>query len=496
MGVSKVLADLRPRRASSVDPPVSPVVGILAFEAAAAMSRLVSLHRSLADNEVRRLRADMRSAGVGYLTSKDQTFLLRLSCGEVISELDMAAATVSRLGPKCRDPLLHGFDRIYADLKAGSGSVKVFLRESRSAADLDRLSLGSTAKRVEKRVKKMERYVAATSTLYAEMEVLSQLEASKKRIELLQQQHWRRHSGPIPVPKPPGVPPPSGVPPPPNPIHLELRAQRHAIRRLKEESLWNKTYDKAVELMVRAVVTVFARICHVFGPCVLGLPPSRHQIHQFNLNHPGKHTSGPLDRQVVPKHVPSLRNSAPILSVASNDALKLTPFERLSKLLKEAPPNTVGGSGLALRHANLILAAERLYQERQQMAPEVEEQEVDKNAAAAAREELFQMMPSGMRAAVTAKLRECWRREGRKSSGDASMAEGWKEAVAAILVWLGPVAHDTVRWQEERNMERERRFYTRPRVLLLQTLHFADVEKTEAAIVEVLVGLSCMSWYI
>ncbi|XP_042459323.1 protein PSK SIMULATOR 3-like [Zingiber officinale] len=495
MGVSKVLADLRPRRASSVDPPMRPVVGILAFEAAAAMSRLVSLHRSLDDNEVRRLRAGMRSAGVGYLTSKDQTFLLRLACGEVISELDMAAATVSRLGPKCCDPLLHCFDRIYADLKAGSGSVKVFLRESRSAADIDRLSLGSTAKRVEKRVKKMERYVAATSTLYAEMEVLSQLEASKKRIEL-QQQHWRRHSGPIPVPKPPGVPPPSGVPPPPNPIHLELRAQRHAIRRLKEESLWNKTYDKAVELMVRAVVTVFARICHVFGPCVLGLPPSRHQIHQFNLSHPGKHTSGPLDRQVVPKHVPSLRNSAPILSVASNDALKLTPFERLSKLLKEAPPNTVGGSGLALRHANLILAAERLYQERQQMSPEVEEQEVDKNAAAAAREELFQMMPSGMRAAVTAKLRECWRREGRKSSGDASMAEGWKEAVAAILVWLGPVAHDTVRWQEERNMERERRFYTRPRVLLLQTLHFADVEKTEAAIVEVLVGLSCMSWYI
>ncbi|XP_074585206.1 protein PSK SIMULATOR 1-like [Curcuma longa] len=488
MGVSKFLADLRPRRASSFDLPQRPVVGILAFEAAAAMSRLVSLHHSLADHEVRRLRVDMRSPGVAYLTSNDQAFLLRLACAELLAELDKAAVTVSFLGHKCCDPLLRGFDRLYSDLKAGAGGSPLSLREVRAAADLDRLGLGSTAKRVEKRMEKMERYVAMTSNLYAEMEVLNQMEASEKRIELQQQQQWQKRSGPIPVPKPPGVPPAL------NPIHLELRAQRHRVRGLKEESLWNKTYDKTVELMVRAVVTVFARICDVFGPCVLGLPPSRHQIHQFNPSHPGKHSSGPLDRRVVPQHVQSLRNSAPILSVAANDALEPTPFERLRKLLKEAPSSTVGGSGLASRYANLILSAQELHRERQQTGPQEEEEE-EKDAAAAAREELFQMMPSGMRTAVTMKLRECWRREGGKSSADATMAEGWKEAVAAILAWLGPVARDTLRWQEERTMERERRFYTRPRALLLQTLHFADVEKTEAAIVEVLVGLSCMSWY-
>ncbi|XP_042425715.1 protein PSK SIMULATOR 1-like [Zingiber officinale] len=440
MGVSKVLADLRPRRASSFDLPHRPVVGILAFEAAAAMSRLVSLHHSLADDEVRRLRVDMRSPGVAYLISNDQAFLLRVACAEILAELDKAAVTVSFLGRKCCDPLLRGFDRLYSDLKAGALGSPLSLREVRATADLDRLGLGSTAKRVEKRKERMERYVATTSDLYAEMEVLNQLEASEKRIELQQQQQqWREHSGPITLPKPPGVT--SAL----NPIHLELRAQRHRVRRLKEESLWNKTYDKTVELMVRAVVTVFARICDVFGPCVLGLPPSRHQIHQFNPSHPGKHSSGPLDRRVVPQQVQSLRNSAPILSVAANDTLEPTPF--------------------------------------------------DPAAAAAAREELFQMMPSGMRAAVTMKLRECWRREGGKSSADASMAEGWKDAVAAILGWLGPVARDTLRWQEERTMEREKRFYTRPRALLLQTLHFADFEKTEATIVEVLVGLSCMSWY-
>ncbi|KAG6485133.1 protein PSK SIMULATOR 1-like [Zingiber officinale] len=486
MGVSKVLADLRPRRASSFDLPHRPVVGILAFEAAAAMSRLVSLHHSLADDEVRRLRVDMRSPGVAYLISNDQAFLLRVACAEILAELDKAAVTVSFLGHKCCDPLLRGFDRLYSDLKAGALGSPLSLREVRATADLDRLGLGSTAKRVEKRKERMERYVATTSDLYAEMEVLNQLEASEKRIELQQQQQqWREHSGPITLPKPPGVT--SAL----NPIHLELRAQRHRVRRLKEESLWNKTYDKTVELMVRAVVTVFARICDVFGPCVLGLPPSRHQIHQFNPSHPGRHSSGPLDRRVVPQQVQSLRNSAPILSVTANDTLEPTPFDRLRKLLKESPSSTVGGSGLASRYANLILSAQEVYQERQQTGP----QEEEKDAAAAAREKLFQMMPSGMRAAVTMKLRECWRREGGKSSADASMAEGWKDAVAAILGWLGPVACDTLRWQEERTMEREKRFYTRPRALLLQTLHFADVEKTEATIVEVLVGLSCMSWY-
>ena len=117
MGVPKVLADLR-ARVGSIDPE-RPVVGILAFEVAAVMSRFVSLHRSLAEDEVRRLRTDMRSQGVAYLTSKDQPFLLRLACAELVAELDKAAAAVSRIAAKCQDPLLRGFDRIYDGLKAG-----------------------------------------------------------------------------------------------------------------------------------------------------------------------------------------------------------------------------------------------------------------------------------------------------------------------------------------------------------------------------------------
>ncbi|KAJ8464514.1 hypothetical protein OPV22_027066 [Ensete ventricosum] len=471
MGVPKVIADLR-NRVGSVDMD-RPGVGILAFEAAAAMSLLVSLHLSLAEDEVRRLCADMRSKGVAYLTSKDEPFLLRLACAELVAELDNAAATVSRLGAKCRDPLLRGFDRLYADLKAGD--ICSFLRDCR-VADLERLGLGSAAKGAEKWIKRMERYVVATSRLHAEMEALNEMEATERRME-----QWRRHSGPIPVPKP-------GAPPASESVRLELRFRRHKVRRLKESSLWNKTYDEAVELMVRAVITVFSRICAVFDPYVLGMLPGRdrgHQVlmHRSNPDFPGTQSSGPLETPTL-KDVLFLRSSTLISMVKGSLD---NPSENLIKLLK-ADPTTLGGSGLALLYANMIVLAEKLLKTRS-----VEGHGQGDEEEAAARVELYQMMPSGMRTAVRAKLRECWKKE--NGTVDGSLAEGWREAAERILAWLGPVARDTLRWQEERNMDRQQRLHPLPRALMLQTLHFSDRVKTEAAIVEVIVGLSCMCWY-
>uniref|UniRef100_A0A0E0A079 DUF3475 domain-containing protein n=1 Tax=Oryza glumipatula TaxID=40148 RepID=A0A0E0A079_9ORYZ len=80
----------------------SPSLGILAFEAASTMTKLLSLHRSLSEKEVARLRSNtMRAAGVEYLSSTDQAFLLRLACAEAVAALDAAAAAVARLGARC-----------------------------------------------------------------------------------------------------------------------------------------------------------------------------------------------------------------------------------------------------------------------------------------------------------------------------------------------------------------------------------------------------------
>lgn len=74
---------------------------------------------------------------------------------------------------------------------------------------------------------------------------------------------------------------------------------------------------------------------------------------------------------------------------------------------------------------------------------------------------------------------------------DESLAEGWRDALKQIMEWLAPMAHNTINWQLERNLEKTK-FDIKPSVLLLQTLHFSDKEKTEAAIADILVGLSCI----
>lgn len=92
----------------------------------------------------------------------------------------------------------------------------------------------------------------------------------------------------------------------------------------------------------------------------------------------------------------------------------------------------------------------------------------------------------------------CGSSDGRDDE-DTLMAEGWREAAMGILEWLGPMANDTSTWQSEKSCERKRLYdptaVVNKKVFALQTLLFSDKEKTEAAIVEVLVGLSCVCRY-
>ncbi|KAJ0970285.1 hypothetical protein J5N97_023162 [Dioscorea zingiberensis] len=74
---------------------------------------------------------------------------------------------------------------------------------------------------------------------------------------------------------------------------------------------------------------------------------------------------------------------------------------------------------------------------------------------------------------------------------DASLAHDWKGKMENILSWLAPMAHNMIQWQMERNFEQQQ-IVLRSNVLLLETLYFADREKTEAAICNLLVGLNYM----
>lgn len=432
-------------------------LGILAFEAAAAMSRLVSLHLSLSDAEVRRLRADvLRAEGVARLTSTDQSRLLRLACAELMADLDRAADDAARLGARCRGlpdaPFLHDFDRVYAEAKRGAGLARLdaTVGFSRGAG---------------KRFKKMERHVAATAKLYAEMDALTELEASERRME-----QWKQHSGPIPAQSSKR----QHADEPSSKLMGELRLQRHKVRRLTEGSLWSVAAHKVAKLMAKSVLAVLARISVAFGALVPGLPPPL-AGRGWALGH----SSGPMHQSTAPDG--AIRHSAPIFrpkDTASTSSESIKP-----------PATTVGGSGMELRYANVILSAETLLKA---LRPAIRNEEAhDGMTELSMRDELYKMLPVTIRAAVKAKLRE--RLRGRQVDEEAAATA--MDAVDGVLRWLGPMAHDTLRWHDERSMERKQRFSMHPRASMVQTLHFADRRKADAAIVEVLVGLSCMCSY-
>ncbi|NP_001358699.1 uncharacterized protein LOC100191889 [Zea mays] len=449
-------------------------LGILAFEAAAAMSKLLSLHRSLSDPEVSRLRSDaMRSPGVAYLNSTDQAFLLKLACAELVVSLDTAAAAVARLGLRCG----LDFGGVYACLKAGTPDAR-----------LDPL----LAKGLRVKAKKMERLVAATAKLCSEMETLDELESADRKLNV---RGWSRLSGPIPQQPQAAAQQQqqqlTGDSPGAESLRQELKTQQLKVKRLKDESLWNQSYKKAVGLMARAACALFVRICSIFGPFVAGLPPplpsastDSVQTRLSKLLHPrsakAKASSGPITRRDGPSRVhPPMSNSCPIIGRHPPGQKPPTNWRKVL----DAPPSTVGGAGLDQQYANVIASAEELLR----MEAEGRQEE-----ASAERAEMYEMLPAKLRAAVRSKLREWWRDPGPLDEG---LARGWKDAVDRIMAWLGPMARDTVQWQAERNMDRTRRFDGAPRVYALQTLRWADKDKAEAAIVEVLVALSCICWY-
>ncbi|XWS66276.1 hypothetical protein CRYUN_Cryun05aG0185600 [Craigia yunnanensis] len=143
--------------------------------------------------------------------------------------------------------------------------------------------------------------------------------------------------------------------------------------------------------------------------------------------------------------------------------------------LLDAPPETLGASALALHCANVIIVIEKLAASPHLIGHD-------------ARDDLYNMLPASVRAALRVRLKP-YAKSLASSGYDTELAEEWTEAMSAILEWLAPLAHNMIRWQSERSFEL-RNFVSRTNVLLVQTLYFANREKTEAAITEILVGLN------
>ncbi|KAK9059015.1 hypothetical protein SSX86_021634 [Deinandra increscens subsp. villosa] len=512
-------------------------IGILSFEVANVLSKTVHLHKSLTNSEISRLKNEiLKSDGVKTLVSSDETYLLDLALSEKLDDLNFIAGVVSRLGKKCTVPQLQGFQHVYGDIVSGA----LYVGE-----------LGFLVKDMDAMVRKMERYVNTTASLYTEMEVLNELEVATNKFRQNQHEESRKV------------------------FEQKLIWQKQDVRHLKDVSLWNQTYDKIVEMLARTVCTLYARICLVFEDTISrremfsnsSVSASRPNLRSYRSSaqtdvRSGKSGSGfsssgfgkrPLqvkqqagmkkgeislfkeddfnfacglgpgrlfmeclnrgssvsklddfDDGSVRKgddQSSQISGSCSVSSSVRKDVTNHSGFQSRipmigeqrrfktnvmssfktdpkNRLLVEASQNTIGGSALALHYANVIIVIEKLLQYPHLVGEE-------------ARDDLYQMLPTSLRLALKTSLKSYVK---DLAIYDAPLAHDWKDRLDVILAWLAPLAHNMIRWQNERNFEQQH-VVSRTNVLLLQTLYFADRTKTETAICELLVGLNYICRY-
>ncbi|KAE8719433.1 putative EF-TU receptor [Hibiscus syriacus] len=423
----------------------SPTLQILAFETAKCMVRLVALYKSLSDDEFLKFRKDvMKSPGVATLNSDDETYLCGLACREMLENLDQAASVVSLLGKKCIDRELNKFDIAYHNMKQGI---------------VDAQHLDFNSKRVGKIIEQMEKYSSYTSLLYASLVDLEEMEISERKMKKWKRNGTNRNNV--------------------NYFNEEISLRRKQIAQFRKISLWNQTYDKIIGLMARIVCVLFVRICTIFEPFDTTLPcitNSRYPMRRlYNPSPKSNEDKGSVFRLSAFTNTDKL--------ITKNKNIEGNARGNYRMLIHSAPENTVGAAGLALRYANVIIMAETYFYSTSTTT-----------MSKGAREYMFEMLPMNLKQTLRGKLKSHWCKDAEAREGQQGLAQRWKVALEEILGWLAPMARDTLRWQQERNLE-QRNLDAKPAVLMLQTLYFSDLEKTEAAIVEILVGLSCICGY-
>ncbi|RVW20439.1 hypothetical protein CK203_111655 [Vitis vinifera] len=483
------------------------LIGVLAFEVASMMSKLVHLWQSLSDKQVTRLREEiMNSVGIRKLVSEDDEFIVGLICAEITENLRHVLRSVVRLSEKCNETSLKSFGLVFDDfVKTGA----------------DPYGWEFSWKKMERKVKKMERFILVNANLYQEMEMLAELEQTLRRMK--------------------GSDGDSDCV---NLVELQKKVawKQQEVKNLQELSLWKRTYDYTVRLLARSLVTIFGRIKYVFGinqmADVEEDMDSRvmncdyinrsHSVSALMLSsvHPSENSrarfaSGRL-RNSTTKSGPILKmdktsnfysgplkssttKSGPIsgmiktvnfysgpLGKAKTKSGRISGISKMSKKLWWTPQKSSDRNG-----KKLPLKPNRLTQ----VGPFKGCMMVGNNSPSInlhSKQKLLNAPPETLGAAalslhyanviiIIEKLVASPHLIGHDARDD--LYREWSEAMAGILEWLAPLAHNMIRWQSERSFEQQN-LVSRTNVLLVQTLYFADQEKTEAIITELLVGLN------
>lgn len=410
-------------------------VGVLAFEIAGIMPKLTHIWRFLSDQAMARLHNEsICLEGVRKIVSNEDAFLLGLACAEMVENLRILAKSVSSLSERCQDSSLRCFETAF-DAFANMGH--------------DPYGWILSSKEMEARTKKIERYVTATATLYREMDELTVIQNNLKKSLQYCSNSKKDHQDHVSSQKI---------------LHLQQKLlwQQQEVKYVKEKSLWNTSFDSITSLLATSIFTILSRIKLVFG-ITHGYPTSLpHSLSASATVYPSDQTSNSWD--IV---------SGPLIKSSThqhNNNISHGFFETNSKMLKPSS-GTLGAAALALHYANLIIVMEKMIRSPQLVGLD-------------ARDDLYSMLPNSIRSSLRGRLKGIG-----FTASDPVLAGEWREALGKILGWLSPLAHNMIKWQSERSFEHQN-LVPKTNVLLLQTLFFANQEKTEAAITELLVGLN------
>lgn len=507
---------------------VKETIGILCFEVANLMSKTVFLHKSLADKEISKLKSELLNCqGIKTLVSCDEDYIIELALCEKMDELNRVAGVVARLGKKCTLPALQGFEHVYGDIVSGVIEVK---------------DLGFLVKDMEAMVRKMERFVNLTGALHGEIAVLRELELTTKKFQqshleetrkafeqkLMWQEQDVKHlkdvslwnqsydkvvellartvctlyvricnvfgsksgkrSGSLDHLKvDSGVKLENSVL-----IRKGLRkknggdksglTEKHRMKKRK-----SNVRPKVEEQQFRAEdLDILCGIGpgRLFKEC-LSLSSSGTKVDDDSECNGVEGRSKPLGccSIVSGEKRNNLEHSGGVASSQTSSSISFSVANCSRSGLKSsfmayATPSTIGGSGLALRYANVVIIIEKLL-----MYPHLVGEE--------ARDDLYFLLPTNLRISLKTSLKSF---KEDIAIYDGSLAHDWKGRLDQILQWLAPLAHNMIRWLNERNIEQQQ-IVKRTNVLLLQTLYFADRVKTEEVLCEVLTGLNYICRY-
>ncbi|KAK1400266.1 Type-1 restriction enzyme mjaxp r protein [Heracleum sosnowskyi] len=184
-----------------------------------------------------------------------------------------------------------------------------------------------------------------------------------------------------------------------------------------------------------------------------------------------------IKSSALPKDIDMIKDtSTGNFSPEKTSCTTISPFISNHRLLS-APLSTLGGAALAVHYANVILFIKKLAS--------------SSFISLDARNNLYDMLPATIRTSISVKLK-LFTKTLASSIYDPTLAAQWKFTMRRILRLLVPLASNMIKWRSERNFENQR-IVCGSTVLIVQTLYFADQEKTEAAITELLMGLNYIS---